>query len=137
MFLCKEITDYSLQFLSGRLPHGVIPPEAGRQTETVINAKDDKQHCRRSHYDSPCMKSRLMRRCTGSLALDNQDELVKKYNHKFLVIKNCEVIGDYNTYEEALFETSKEHELGTFLIQECTEGDSAYTQTFHSRVIFV
>ena len=59
--------------------------------------------------------------------LDNQDELVKKYNH----------IGDYNTYEEALFETSKEHELGTFLIQECTEGDSAYTQTFHSRVIFV
>ena len=69
--------------------------------------------------------------------LDNQDELVKKYNHKFLVIKNCEVIGDYNTYEEALFETSKEHELGTFLIQECTEGDSAYTQMFHSRVIFV
>ena len=44
---------------------------------------------------------------------------------------------DYDTYEEALFETSKVHELGTFLIQECTEGDSAYTQTFHSRVIFV
>ena len=46
--------------------------------------------------------------------LDNQDELVKEYNHKFLVIKNCEVIGDYNTYEEALLETSKEHELGHF-----------------------
>ena len=69
--------------------------------------------------------------------LDNQDELVKKYNHRFLVIKDCKVIGDYDTYEEALFETSKVHGLGTFLIQECTEGDSAYTQTFHSRVIFV
>lgn len=69
--------------------------------------------------------------------LDNQDELVKKYNHRFLVIKDCKVIGGYDTYEEALFETSKVHELGIFHIQECTEGDSAYTQTFHSRVIFV
>lgn len=68
--------------------------------------------------------------------LDNQDELVKQYNHRFLVIKDCKVIGDYESYDKALFETSKEHELGTFLIQECTEGDSAYTQTFHSRVVF-
>ena len=86
MFLCKEITDYSLQFLSGRLPHGVIPPEAGGQTETVINAKDDKQHCRCSHYDSPCMKSRLMRRCTGSLALVDEDSCKidkKSGSHQF------------------------------------------------------
>lgn len=69
--------------------------------------------------------------------LDHQDELVKKYNHRFLVIKDCQVIGDYDSYEQALFETSKQHELGTFLIQECTEGDSAYTQTFHSRVMFI
>lgn len=68
--------------------------------------------------------------------LDNQNELVKKYNHRFLVIKDCKVIGDYESYDKALFETSKTHELGTFLIQECTEGDSAYTQTFHSRVVF-
>ena len=69
--------------------------------------------------------------------LEHQSELVKEFNHKFLVIKDCKVIGHYDSYEEALFETSKEHELGTFLIQECTEGDSAYTQTFHSRVMFV
>lgn len=27
-------------------------------------------------------------------------------------------------------------ELGTFIIQLCSEGESGYTQTFHSRVIF-
>ena len=69
--------------------------------------------------------------------LDNQAELVKRYNHRFLVIKNCEVIEDFDSYEKALYESSKKHELGTFLIQECTEGDSAYTQTFHTRVMFV
>lgn len=68
--------------------------------------------------------------------LDNQKELVKKYNGKFIVIIDNEVVGDYGSYDEALFESCKKHELGTFLIQECTEGEDAYTQTFHSRVIF-
>ncbi len=78
----------------------------------------------------------LMLRREFQYYLDNQEELVKKYNHRFLVIKGCQVIGDYDSYEQALFETSKKYELGTFLIQECTEGDDAYTQTFHSRVVF-
>lgn len=68
--------------------------------------------------------------------LKNQDELVKKYAGKFLVIVGEEVIGSYDSHEAALFEALKEHELGTFLIQKCTEGDGAYTQTFHSRVVF-
>lgn len=68
--------------------------------------------------------------------LDNQDELVKKYNHRFLVIKGCNVLGDYESYEKALFESSKNNELGTFLIQKCTDGDAAYTQRYNSRVSF-
>ncbi len=39
--------------------------------------------------------------------------------------------------KEFQYYLDNQDELGTFLIQECTEGDSAYTQTFHSRVIFV
>jgi len=68
--------------------------------------------------------------------LDNQKELVEKYDNRFIVIIDNEVIGDYESYEEALFSSCEKHELGTFLIQECTEGEDAYTQTFHSRVIF-
>ena len=47
-----------------------------------------------------------------------------------------QVVGDYDSFDQAIDETMKEHELGTFLIQECTEGEKAYTQTFHSRVVF-
>lgn len=68
--------------------------------------------------------------------LDHQAELVKKYNGRFLVIKDESVVGDFATMEEAYFDSVQKYELGTFLIQECTEGDKAYTQTFHSRVVF-
>jgi hypothetical protein len=68
--------------------------------------------------------------------LDNQSELVKKYNGRFIVIIGEDVVGNYDSYEQALFESMKQYELGTFLIQECTEGEEAYTQTFHSRVVF-
>jgi len=66
--------------------------------------------------------------------LENQDELVKKYDGRVLVIVGEQVVGDYDTYEDALFDSAKKYELGTFLIQECTEGEDAYTETFHSPI---
>ncbi len=65
---------------------------------------------------------------------DHQDELVEKYRGQFVVIKDGEVLGAYPSYEAAYAETSKTHELGTFLIQEVQPGKAGYTQTFHSRV---
>ena len=66
--------------------------------------------------------------------LDHQAELVSKYNGRVLVIKGEQVIGVYDNDLEALEETQKEYELGTFLIQKCSEGSDDYTVTFHSRV---
>lgn len=68
--------------------------------------------------------------------LDHQDELVEKYEGKFLVIIGKEVIGAFDSEDEAYFTTEKDHEPGTFLIQFCEKGDSSYTQVFHSRVSF-
>lgn len=69
--------------------------------------------------------------------LDHQDELLEKYNKRFVVIVGEEVVGDYDSFEQALSQSlDKKYELGNFLIQECTAGEDAYTQTFHSRVIF-
>ncbi len=68
--------------------------------------------------------------------LANQAELVRKYKEKYIVIKNQEVIGVYNSEIEAYSESVKTNELGTFLIQECQPGEENYTQTFRSRVIF-
>lgn len=69
--------------------------------------------------------------------LEHQEEFVKKYNNKHIVIKDFKVIGAYDSYENAYFETIKTNELGTFIIQLCTPGNDAYTQIFHTtRVIF-
>ena len=68
--------------------------------------------------------------------LQNQDKLVAMYNGRYIVIKNDEILGDYDTEIEAIRETSKKYELGTFLVQKCEPGSSSYTQTYHSRAVF-
>lgn len=68
--------------------------------------------------------------------LKNQEEFVKKYKGKFLVIKDEKLLNVYDTMDDAYFKTKETHEIGTFLIQECTPGTDAYTETFHSRVSF-
>lgn len=69
--------------------------------------------------------------------LDNQAELVKEYNGKYLVIKDNSVVGVYALEDIALKEATDKFGLGNFIIQLCTPGKDAYTQTFHSRVVFV
>ncbi|MCL2312936.1 MAG: DUF5678 domain-containing protein [Firmicutes bacterium] len=59
--------------------------------------------------------------------LANQNELVKKYNGKYIVIIGEEVVDAYRTYEGAYFESKDKFELGTFLIQKVSEGDKDYT----------
>ena len=68
--------------------------------------------------------------------LANQAEMVEKYDGKFIVIKDGEILGAYDDEITAVTETQKEHELGTFLIQKVSEGDDEYSQTFHSRAVF-
>ena len=68
--------------------------------------------------------------------LDNQDTLVRQHKGKFVVIKDKQVIGIYSTEKEALQETMKEHELGTFLVHLAEAGEENTSQTFHSRVFF-
>lgn len=68
--------------------------------------------------------------------LAHQAELVEKYNGKFISIKDGIVLGAYETPTQAIAVTKQTHPLGTFLVQKVEPGTGAYTQTFHSRVIF-
>ncbi|MBO6572123.1 MAG: hypothetical protein JJ958_06710 [Balneola sp.] len=68
--------------------------------------------------------------------LDNQEDLVKKYQGKYLVIIGEEIEAVYDTEEEAYFKSTEKYDEGTFLIQLCESGDEAYTQSFHSNVVF-
>lgn len=66
--------------------------------------------------------------------IEHQDDLVKEYEGKHIVIKGGKVIGAYDSEVEAVEETAKSHKLGTFLVQKCEAGRDSYTQLFHSRV---
>ncbi len=66
--------------------------------------------------------------------LDNQDELVKQYDGRVIVIREGQVLGDYDSDAAAISATRDTHPLGTFLVQRVSAGQEAYTQTFHSRV---
>ena len=68
--------------------------------------------------------------------LDHQAELVQKHEGKFLIVRDTSVVGVFNSQAEAYQDASEKYPPGTFLIQHCIAGESAYTQTFNSRVIF-
>ena len=68
--------------------------------------------------------------------LDHQNELLKDYNNKIIVIVGNKVVGYYDSVESAYFESGKQYKPGTFLIQKCSQGEKDYAVTFHSRVRF-
>ncbi len=59
--------------------------------------------------------------------LNHQDELVGTYSGKVIVIRNQQVVGQYDSHAEAYMDSIKKYDLGTFLIQLCTPGRDAYT----------
>ncbi len=66
--------------------------------------------------------------------LANQDALVERYDGKVIAIKDCKVIGVFDSELAAVTETGKSHEPGTFMVQRVSEGDEAYTVTILSHV---
>lgn len=69
--------------------------------------------------------------------IQNLHDLVQKYRGKFLLIRHQSVQGAYDSEEIAIREGMKKYPLGTFLVQECSDDESAYTRTFRSRVALV
>lgn len=69
--------------------------------------------------------------------VQHHDELYKLYPNKILVLQNEKVVFVCDTFEKALDAAlSSKMKPGTFIVQECTEGEEAYTQSFNSRVVF-
>lgn len=59
--------------------------------------------------------------------VENHDKLFKEYGHCFLAIKDERVLGAYSSYAAAVRETVKSVPLGDFIVEECTEDESGYT----------
>lgn len=62
----------------------------------------------------------------------NQDDLVKRYDGKVIALKNHEVLGVYDSHLDAFTDMVKDHERGTFMIQQVSEGSEAYTAILSS-----
>lgn len=68
--------------------------------------------------------------------VSNFDELYKEYADRYIVIKNCKVIGDYDTFDNAYKDTIKNEQIGTFIIQHCSKSDSNINYFHYNNVVF-
>lgn len=66
--------------------------------------------------------------------LENQGELLEEYSGRYLVIEQCSVKAAFGSEIEALQHAGSHFEPGTYIVQYCTPGDSAYSTTYFSRV---
>lgn len=64
--------------------------------------------------------------------ITHQDELVRQHRGKTLVIRGETVEGAYASPLEAYISAQKQFPIGTFMIQPCEAGRSAYTVTINS-----
>ena len=64
--------------------------------------------------------------------LDNLPLLAQKYGGLFVVVKNMKVIGAYDAFTEAIHNTLKTEEIGTFLVRKCSIDPADYTNIINS-----
>lgn len=62
----------------------------------------------------------------------HQDELVQKFRGKILVLRGENVEGVYDSPLEAYLCAQKQFPVGTFMIQPCQSGRSAYSVSINS-----
>ena len=67
----------------------------------------------------------------------NRDALVQEHEGKYIVIKDKEVVGYYNSVTDAVNTAIREKDLalGTFIVQECSKKPSVNTVRTARRII--
>ena len=66
--------------------------------------------------------------------IDHREELVKKYLNKYIVIKDKEILGSFDSAKEALDKTKTDYKIGTFLIKKVLHEKDEPIANFYSRV---
>jgi fibrillarin-like rRNA methylase len=69
--------------------------------------------------------------------IQNMESFYKQHGRKFLVIKNKNVLGAYESFNMALDETLKTEPVGTFIIQECFKTKEESVNHFQGNVMLV
>ena len=66
---------------------------------------------------------------------NNRADLLKKFNNRYVVIKDQKVLGDFTSREEAIEVAQMDHPLGTFLVHLVSSEEEPVLR-FYSRVSF-
>ena len=61
--------------------------------------------------------------------VEHQPELVKKYNGRYIVIVNQQVVGDYATLEDAFNVAREKYSVGHFFLHQVGDGAENYSTT--------
>lgn len=61
--------------------------------------------------------------------VENYKKFYSEYGHKFIAIKNQQVLGVFDSPSEAIVKLSGQYQVGTYCIQECSGDESAYHVT--------
>lgn len=64
--------------------------------------------------------------------IENQQQLSQKYNGKILLVVNQQLVGAFDSMQEAYADAIKKYALGTFTLQPCSPGSDSYTLTLYS-----
>jgi hypothetical protein len=67
--------------------------------------------------------------------LENMENLYRSHGHKFVAVKNLNILGIYDNFSEALESTLKTEDLGTFIIQECFDNVEKIVNHFQGNVM--
>ncbi len=68
--------------------------------------------------------------------ISNHDDLLKKFRNKYLVILNQSVVLSADSMQEAIsMAIDKGLNDGDYIIQLCSNGDSAYSTSFCTQII--
>ncbi|MGH9698605.1 MAG: hypothetical protein ACRD5R_00465 [Candidatus Acidiferrales bacterium] len=64
--------------------------------------------------------------------IENQRDLSEKYNGKILLIVNQQLIGAFDSMQDAYGTAIKTYTLGAFTLQPCSPDPDSYTLTLYS-----
>lgn len=67
--------------------------------------------------------------------VQNYMSLYKRYGHKYIAIRNKQILGVYNSIPDAVKHLEPKYTFGTYIIQECTGDESAYRTTIMRLIV--
>ena len=69
--------------------------------------------------------------------LARRQELLNKYRGKFVIVKDQKIHGAFRSEMEAIEAARRQFELGTFIVQECSDSKNSYNRMFRSRALCI